>query len=1145
MADEEFQYLDDEPVAQPRRSFGQRFRDSFGEAVQYGFAGTAARKVHDWMNTDKQKLKEMRPDLDDDALETLHDQIIAQSQKDLRTEAAARQAADPAWRPDESFLENIFSVDRWAPYLAGQVTGSAGPENLLMPGSSAAGRILGQGAISGGTDALYQGGDIIDEVEDEYKPMQTVAAAGVGSAFQGGVEGIGRLLSGARGARTEAEAQALLEHATPLEQDDLARVLNGRMSNDVEYGEPQFGGPIHPDDANTPRPTTPFERGEGMDERQLARYTKEQRALKEAQGQEEIPEGYYDGALHVNVSADEPRVRSVPILEDMSTRELADLEAQGVPVEQLLNDSNVVQMPGTLQVHPETGNHRSDVIGWFNDDPNLPPKMIDEVMGLPERPMTGDWHDRVAEIEAKYGYEAPPQDYGPGMEVFGPDGNPSEAFRLAMGEKINANDAEPQIRRLQPGEENPGDFDNMMPDRRGQEQQMQSEIPDEGAPPIEEVQAAPVEPVEDRDVVTRLTDALNNTTRLSAEQQKLYTQARSDKFKELGRARAKTSGEAGFRAELAALKGEYPKVEFEGVRDQFTPEDVDSLFNQIKENETLTWGEQVNARRGLAKLMDGALPQPAEVALLSRVFPPDFVQAAVKNRSTFSKLNSAGMQALGVPRSLMSSIDLSAPLRQGAFMIGRKEFHKALPTMFKEFYKGFKKDSGTEVLSEIRSRPTYDLMDRGGLAITDPHGHNVHAREEDFQSDWAEKIPGLGRGVRASSNAYAGFLNKLRADVFDSIAKKYDEAGVDLSNDPETLKRLTAYINAATGRGNLHKSIEGAAPMLNSLFFSPRLVSSRLTLMNPATYLKQDKIMRKEAIRDLLSFGTVAGTVLALAKAAGAEVEDDPRSSDFGKIKNGNTRHDILAGFGQYAVLAARLLSNEKKTLKGEVQEYGKGYKADTRLSALGDFARNKASPLAGYAATYLAGTDPTGEPYDAKDTTLKLFTPMFLGDLKEVTEEEGLGRGAAMAAPGFFGVGVSSFKPKQSAKDKKAELEGFQFLDEETPTAEGGDLKSNVEKDLGVRVTDSGTRTREEQEYLYRNFSGVAKPGTSAHEGGNAIDIAPRKGLTRKEVQDYFEEQGKTGVKIITRKHGSGPHWHVQWKGERDPELSDFQFIN
>ena len=34
-------------------------------------------------------------------------------------------------------------------------------------------------------------------------------------------------------------------------------------------------------------------------------------------------------------------------------------------------------------------------------------------------------------------------------------------------------------------------------------------------------------------------------------------------------------------------------------------------------------------------------------------------------------------------------------------------------------------------------------------------------------------------------------------------------------------------------------------------------------------------------------------TVLALASLAGADVEKDPRSSDFGKIKDGNTRWDI------------------------------------------------------------------------------------------------------------------------------------------------------------------------------------------------------------------------------------------------------------
>ena len=44
-----------------------------------------------------------------------------------------------------------------------------------------------------------------------------------------------------------------------------------------------------------------------------------------------------------------------------------------------------------------------------------------------------------------------------------------------------------------------------------------------------------------------------------------------------------------------------------------------------------------------------------------------------------------GWEVLNAPKSMKSTFDLSAPFRQGAFMVRRKEFWKNIPKMFKEF----------------------------------------------------------------------------------------------------------------------------------------------------------------------------------------------------------------------------------------------------------------------------------------------------------------------------------------------------------------------------------------------------------------------------------------------------------------------------
>lgn len=534
------------------------------------------------------------------------------------------------------------------------------------------------------------------------------------------------------------------------------------------------------------------------------------------------------------------------------------------------------------------------------------------------------------------------------------------------------------------------------------------EVPNDGrgAQPVE---AAPeITEAPQADVVTRLTDALNNAGKASKEQIAMNSAERRTRIKEVLAARNSTEGEAGLRAELAQLKGEFPKIDFEGVRDKFSPEEVDGLFDQIKNSDALSSSvyDPIQARVGLAKLLDGELPTKSQIDLLGKVFPRDFVNAALKHRTKGGKALDFFTNAANLPRALMSSLDLSAPLRQGIFLVGRKEFYNSFGSMFKQFAseKAFK-----GVMDDIRSRDTFPLMEDSKLSLS-TLGHDLTSREEAFVSQWADKIPVVGKAIRASERGYAGFLNKLRADTFDSIVKLSNEAGVDFATDPKALTDIASFVNNATGRGDLGK-LNQAGPILNSIFFSPRLIASRVSLLRPDYYARLSPVVRKEALKSLVSLGALATTVLGLAKMGGADVEADPRSSDFGKIKTGNTRYDILGGFGQYITLGARLASNEKKTVKGDIQTLGARFGSPTRLDAFLNFGINKEAPIPSYITDFLRGKDAVGEPFDATDSAIKRMLPLFWQDAKEMVDEQGAAKGIPMAVPGLFGVGTQTYK--------------------------------------------------------------------------------------------------------------------------------------
>ena len=175
----------------------------------------------------------------------------------------------------------------------------------------------------------------------------------------------------------------------------------------------------------------------------------------------------------------------------------------------------------------------------------------------------------------------------------------------------------------------------------------------------------------------------------------------------------------------------------------------------------------------------------------------------------------------------------------------------------------------------------------------------------------------------------------------------------------------------------------------------------------------------------------------------------------------------------------------------------------------------------------------------------------------------------AAVAIASLFGVGAQSYdanKPRATKEeeeeisvsteeagapefDPNAPFEEVEALDEgeedllDTPefdpnatfditTESNLEAKAILEQEFGFEVTDEGIRSREEQERYYRTSKGVSKPGTSTHEFGNAIDIKVPSDVSPAEVKARLEARGYYGVKIITKQHGTGPHWHIQWEG-------------
>lgn len=411
--------------------------------------------------------------------------------------------------------------------------------------------------------------------------------------------------------------------------------------------------------------------------------------------------------------------------------------------------------------------------------------------------------------------------------------------------------------------------------------------------------------------------------------------------------------------------------------------------------------EQSKSISELAQKMQN-VPDGAEKSALIRQIQEHVTKATPTTKSEIFR------QIFSLPRGILASEDLSGGGRQGAVLGSRwwKQFASAQKDSVKaggsqKFY-----DNG---LAEIANRPTAGLREKAGVDIAGING----IKEEAFTSQLAEKIPGIGRTIAASDRAYTYGLSKLRADVFDSIHDHYADTGKPMESwSDKELKSLGRYINTSSGRGDYGKFLEQHAVGLSQALFSAKLWKSRLDLLSPKYYYDLKGPARKYAFQSAASFASIAATIMGLAEAAGGTVNTDARSSDFLKIKFGNTRYDILGGLQQNLVLGWREATGEKKSsVSGNVTKLGSKYGAADRLSILADFFKNKENPVLSAGQKIIKGKDAVGQPVNPYTTIGNLFVPLGGQDVYQAAKDTGsLPKGILKAAPGFVGAGVNTY---------------------------------------------------------------------------------------------------------------------------------------
>ena len=191
---------------------------------------------------------------------------------------------------------------------------------------------------------------------------------------------------------------------------------------------------------------------------------------------------------------------------------------------------------------------------------------------------------------------------------------------------------------------------------------------------------------------------------------------------------------------------------------------------------------------------------------------------------------------------------------------------------------------------------------------------------------------------KASEVAYSGAIQMARASMADILIKEYD-------NDLGAMKAdgLGDFVNQLTGRGKVHLKWNGdTQDLINVLFFAPKFLAARIRtitdLQYSAKYLsgtgtKIEQLRGKAALRNALFYVLMPMLIKAIMRAMDPEDEHgddawerfisafDPRTTEFGKWRVGDTRVDMSFGLASLYTLVARGVTRKSISSKGAMKD--------------------------------------------------------------------------------------------------------------------------------------------------------------------------------------------------------------------------------
>lgn len=457
----------------------------------------------------------------------------------------------------------------------------------------------------------------------------------------------------------------------------------------------------------------------------------------------------------------------------------------------------------------------------------------------------------------------------------------------------------------------------------------------------------------------------------------------------------------------------------------------------------------------------------------------------------------------------------------------------------------FKQNASDALATEIANHPYFEDFKNSGGHIYAMNGLEGDAPEDFRAVEQGAPLPNgkvitadMIPGVKRSSRSFAGFLNKAALELYSDMVEAAGANGTGAT--AEQKKLLADFVNISLGYGygkkNVVKKLSLIPAVIDAIAWAPRKAVAELKyatlyplLTNWAGTRKHeisgkeiwavDKAIGRQYLRYTLGSLAFGACIVLLAKLFNGDDDDDrniwsdildPRSSDFGRIRIGNTSWSVFAGNEMVWRLFARLYTGQTKT-NGIAKDY-KYYGVEAAL----DYLRGKLNPLLGAAVDYKMDKNFVGEKLSEKsawELANDYALPLTASALYENFANNPDDPLAAIfnAIPTFFGMTSYTYERDPLARVVKQGDEAVRIARSSGDQATGERIDASLK---GVRSEVYGAA--KEVLELEKKLKKLKAVKDESADVKNAI----------KELEKVIPEKRKAAIELYHRARKSGIKW-------------------